>query len=132
MRVVSTFTVHTGCMNTAATGGLQINSIRAKLTQPLMLAPIHLEAHVHTVCVHVSIVHVLVVREELHKAPRLHPWVDTWTGTTQACVEQPPGPERAQTNAVMCQNNLFEEATGATTLPGMFCGSWNFTHIHIF
>lgn len=54
-------------------------------------APIHVEAHVHTVCVHVFIVHMLVVREELHKASRLHPWVHTWTGTTQACVEHPQG-----------------------------------------
>lgn len=58
----------------------QVKSARAPLTQPFML---HSEANVHTVCVRVSIFHMLIVRQELHKAPRLHSWVDTWTGTTK-------------------------------------------------
>lgn len=37
------------------------------------------QAHVRTVCVHVFIVHVLIVWKELHKAPRLDPWIDTCT-----------------------------------------------------
>jgi len=64
---------------------------------------IQFEAHVHTVCVHVSIVHVLVVREELHKAPRLHSWVDTCTGTTQGCVEQP----RTKASSAQCSAVLY-------------------------
>lgn len=69
------------------------SSTRTHTHTTLHAAAIHREAYVHTVCVHVFIVHVLVVWEELHKAPRLHSWVDTWTGTTQVCVQQLPGPE---------------------------------------
>lgn len=59
----------------------RVKSARAPLKQPFML---HSKAIVPTVCVHVFIVHMLVVRDELHKAPWLHSWVDTWTGTTNA------------------------------------------------
>lgn len=39
----------------------------------------HSHLAVHTVCVHVPVVHVLIVGQELHKTPRLHPRVHPWT-----------------------------------------------------
>lgn len=99
--------------NNAAAVCSQINKSPTHTTPHA--AAIHVEAHVQTAGVHVSIVHVLVVREEFHKAPRLHPRVDTWTGTTQACVEQPEteaGSAQSSplVNAVMYSTNLLERA----------------------
>jgi len=78
---------------------------------------------VHTVCVHVPIVHVLIIREELHKASRLHLRVHTWRGTQGQCAT---GREDRQRRTIADTRGSVRHSHGSSL---GFCGYSRFTYV---
>lgn len=70
--------------------------LQPALSQAVIRIP--LTRTVHTVCVHVPIVHMLIIREELHKASRLHLRVHTWRGTGECATGREERQRRTNTH----------------------------------